>query len=75
VGPPQNLDQALTDLAKFRWEPLLAPLCPRREVEGEAVRIPSRAGWMALHAMERFSVARGHGQVVLGVGRRLSTAG
>jgi 2-polyprenyl-3-methyl-5-hydroxy-6-metoxy-1,4-benzoquinol methylase len=71
VGPPQSLDQALADLAKYRWEPLLAPLCPRREVDGAEVRVPSAVGWAALKAMERLSVARRHGQVALAVARRL----
>jgi SAM-dependent methyltransferase len=69
VGPPQTLDFALADLAKFRWRPLLAPLSPRREVDGVRVRVPGRAGWWALRALERISVARGHGQVVLGGAR------
>ena len=67
VGPPQDLDHALADLAKFRWRRVLAPLC--RRGDGDASLRPGRLGWAALHAMERVSVARGHGQVVLGIAR------
>jgi SAM-dependent methyltransferase len=70
VGPPQNLDQALADLAKYRWRAFLAPLSPEREVDGARVRVPGTAAWLALRAMERVSVARHHGQVALAVARR-----
>lgn len=72
VGPPQDLDTALSDLAKFRWRPLLAPLS-RRSPARDGAALPTRAGWALLHAMERVSVARGHGQVVVGIARRALT--
>jgi SAM-dependent methyltransferase len=69
VGPPQDLDNAIADLAKFRWRPLVAPLS-RRAGDRDGAAVPTRAGWALLRAMERVAVARGHGQVVVGVAQR-----
>lgn len=69
VGPPQDLDNAIADLAKFRWRRLLAPLS-RSEPAREGAAVPTRAGWALLRAMERVAIARGHGQVVVGIAQR-----
>jgi SAM-dependent methyltransferase len=69
VGPPQSFDNAIADLAKFRWKRALAPLAPVRQIDGHAVRVPGRLGWRVLHAIEAIAAARRHGQVVLGIAR------
>lgn len=70
VGPPQSLDQALTDLARERGlRRLLEPLSPISRDEDAGVRYPGRAAWAALHAIEAVHDRAGVGAVVLCVGR------
>ncbi len=70
VGPPQNLDFALADLARqggFRR--LVEPLSPRRRVDGGQARYPSRLGWAVLRTAEAIHDRAGVGSVVFCVGR------
>ena len=70
VGPPQDLHHALADLARGRrFERLFAPLSPYRQANGERVRVPGRAGWAALRAMEAAYDEAGRGTVVLAIAR------
>jgi hypothetical protein len=71
LGPPQNLDHALNDLARpqGRFRRLLEPLSPLKTVDGEQARHPTRAGWAVLHAMEAIYDKAGVGAVVFCVGR------
>lgn len=69
VGPPQNLHYALVDLSKAQYRGVFAPLSPKREVDGERVRVPSALGWAALRATDRLVDRQGRGQVVFGVAR------
>lgn len=66
VGPPQNLDHAVSDLARGdRLRRVMAPLAPRRRVNGDRARVPGKAGWMALRAIELVYDRAGVGTVVL----------
>ncbi len=70
IGPPQNLDYAIADLARgHRVRRLVAPLAPKRRVNGAEERVPSRAGWAVLHAIEALYDRAGVGSVVLAVSR------
>ena len=69
VGPPQTLDEALTDLARPRARRTLAPLSPRRPVLDDTARVPSRVAWAALRAVEAVHRRSGQGAVVLSVAR------
>lgn len=70
VGPPQNLDHAITDLARGRRvRRLLAPLAPKERMNGEEARIPSKLGWAALQGIEALYDRAGVGTVVFAVAR------
>lgn len=70
VGPPQNLDQAVVDLARGdRLRRLMVPLAPKRRANGGRARVPGKAGWMALRAIESLYDRAGVGSVVFAVSR------
>lgn len=71
IGPPQNLDHALNDLARpqGRFRRLVEPLSPIQTIDGERARYPTRAGWTVLKAMEMIYDRAGVGAVVFCVGR------
>jgi SAM-dependent methyltransferase len=71
VGPPQDLDQALWDLARPgpRFRRLIEPLSRPATVEGKQTRYPTRIGWATLRAMEAIYDRAGVGTVVVCVGR------
>jgi 2-polyprenyl-3-methyl-5-hydroxy-6-metoxy-1,4-benzoquinol methylase len=70
VGPPQNVEHALSDLVRTgRFARIARPLSPQRTVDGETARYPSRPGWALLRAVEAVYDRAGVGAVVLCVGR------
>lgn len=71
VGPPQDLHHALTDLVRHgkKFRRIIDPLSPVRQVDGEPVRFPSRAGWALLRAVEAVYDRAGVGAVAFCVGR------
>lgn len=71
VGPPQNLDHALWDLARpyGRFRRLVEPLSRPEVLDGETARHPTRAGWAALRLIEAIYDRAGVGTVVVCVGR------
>lgn len=70
LGPPQNLQDALNDLARHgRYRRLLQRLSPERAVQGRPVRHPGRIGWAVLRATERLHDRAGVGGVVFAVAR------
>lgn len=70
VGPPQNLAHAVGDLAGGdRLRRLMAPLAPKRRMNGDQARVPGMAGWTALRAIESLHDRAGVGTVVFAVGR------
>ncbi len=70
VGPPQHLDHAVSDLARGdRLRRLMAPLAPKHGSNGDQARVPAKAGWMALRAIESLYDRAGKGTVVLAVAR------
>lgn len=69
IGPPQTLDQALTDLVRHgRYRRLVQPLSRVRAVNGAEDRFPTRLGWAVLHATESVYDRAGVGTVVFCVG-------
>lgn len=70
VGPPQDLEHALGDLARGArvWR-LLAPLAAERVHSGHRRRYPGRVGWAALRGMEALYDRAGIGTVVFSVSR------
>lgn len=73
LGPPQNLDQAFWDLTRYRGRLhriLGLPGFSRPDtVDGEPVRLPTRAGWTVLGLAESLYDRAGVGSVVVCVGR------
>jgi len=70
LGPPQDLDQAIGDLARGpRFRRLMAPLAPERGANGDTARVPNSAGWAVLHALEALYDRAGVGTVVFSVSR------
>jgi 2-polyprenyl-3-methyl-5-hydroxy-6-metoxy-1,4-benzoquinol methylase len=71
LGPPQNLEHALGDLARPHgaFRRLVKPLSAVQTVDGEPERYPTRAGWVVLRAMEEVHDRAGVGSVVFCVGR------
>jgi 2-polyprenyl-3-methyl-5-hydroxy-6-metoxy-1,4-benzoquinol methylase len=73
IGPPQNLDHALGDLARThgRFRRLVEPLSREQpRVNGDAPgRYPTRLGWAVLHGVERLYDRAGAGTVVFCVGQ------
>jgi SAM-dependent methyltransferase len=70
IGTPQNLQHAIDDLVRGpRFRRAMAVLSPRREVAGEHVRYPSRAGWAVLMALQALYDRVGAGQVAVCIGR------
>jgi SAM-dependent methyltransferase len=71
LGPPQDLGQALWDLARpfGRFRALVEPLSRVETFEGKPVRYPTRLGWAVLRATEAVQDLAGVGSVVFCVGR------
>jgi 2-polyprenyl-3-methyl-5-hydroxy-6-metoxy-1,4-benzoquinol methylase len=71
IGPPQNLDHALHDLARphGRFRRLVEPLSRRAATNGEKARYPTRGGWTVLRLVEALYDKAGVGTVVFCVGR------
>ncbi len=71
VGPPQDLAQALWDLARpyGRFRRLVLPLTRAGQIDGRPTRYPTRAGWALLRLVESVHDRAGVGTVVVGVGR------
>jgi SAM-dependent methyltransferase len=69
LGPPQSLREATQGLAQPRLERWLAPLSPRRSVEGQSVRVPGRLAWPALRAAAARMDRRGAGATVIATAR------
>ena len=70
VGPPQTLHFAVRDLGRGgRAERLLAPLAPKRRRNGGDARVPSRAGWALLRAVDTLYDRAGVGTVVFAAAR------
>lgn len=70
VGPPQNLDHALGELARHgRFKRLMERLSPTNDAVAPGVRYPNRAGWAVLRTMEAIHDRAGVGSVVLCVAK------
>jgi SAM-dependent methyltransferase len=70
VGPPQKLDEALGDLARFgRYKRVLELLSTEQARDGATARYPTTAGWAVLRATEWAYDRAGVGAVVLCIGR------
>lgn len=70
LSPPQELDDALADLARPRLGPARSLVARREQVDGDSVLVPRPAGWVLLRALASlYDFLRG-GTVVLGVARR-----
>jgi SAM-dependent methyltransferase len=76
LGPPQNLNHALAELARYgQFKRLIETLSPTNDAEAPDVRYPSRAGWAVLRAMEAIHDRAGVGSVVLCVAKAPSHPG
>jgi SAM-dependent methyltransferase len=71
LGPPQDLAQALWDLARpwGRFQRLIEPFSRPAMADGRQVRYPTRTGWALLRLTEAIYDRAGVGSVVLCVGR------
>lgn len=70
LGPPQNLEQMLSDLVRLgRYRRLLERFTTVRVVDGDEARYPTRAGWALLRGTEAIYDRAGVGAVVFCVGR------
>lgn len=70
VGPPQNLEHALDDLARHgRYRRVVQPLSRQAGENARRERYPTRAGWAVLRATEAIHDRAGIGAVVFCIGR------